>query len=199
MSGGPAITAAAIIPDMDHYHGRGGRAWPLWLDAAGTAPNVVPELLAHLEGAYGVAVSGPDLFAYVVGVLTAPAYTARYAVALREPGLRVPLTASGELFAEMAELGRRVLWLHTYGERFADAEAERPQEPPRMPADNRPKVTQAIPDTGIDAWSDLIRRCLGDARGRRGEDHARSRNRLGVRDLRLQDSPPVVLPAKARP
>src|SRR5205085_1225565 len=29
-SAGPAITFTALIPDLHHYHGRGGRAYPLW-------------------------------------------------------------------------------------------------------------------------------------------------------------------------
>jgi Type ISP C-terminal specificity domain len=42
---GPAATLTADIPDAHHYHGRGGRVYPLWLDPAGTVPNVVPGLL----------------------------------------------------------------------------------------------------------------------------------------------------------
>ncbi len=42
---GPAITFSAAIPDLDHYHGRGGRAYPMWLDEQGSEPNVRPGLL----------------------------------------------------------------------------------------------------------------------------------------------------------
>ena len=48
------------------------------------------------------------------------------------PGLRVPLTADAKLFAKAAALGREVIWLHTYGERFADPQAGRPSGAPRM-------------------------------------------------------------------
>lgn len=50
------------------------------------------------------------------------------------------------LFAEAAALGREVIWLHCYGERFADMEAGRPKSPPRMPEDLRPFIPE---DGGI--------------------------------------------------
>ena len=37
---------------------------------------------------------------------------------LVQPGLRIPLTARPKLFSQAVELGRRVIWLHTFGERF---------------------------------------------------------------------------------
>lgn len=43
-------------------------------------------------------------------------------------------------------VGRRVIWLHTYGERFADALADRPPGPPRLPGNRRPKVAVPISD-----------------------------------------------------
>jgi len=33
---GPAVTFASTIPDLDHYHGRGGRVYPLWRNAEAT-------------------------------------------------------------------------------------------------------------------------------------------------------------------
>lgn len=145
-SSGPGLTASAVVSDLDHYHGRGGRAWPMWLDAAGTRPNVVAGLLDHFAVRYGYDVSGPDLFAYLAGVVAHPGYTERFAADLLVPGLRVPLTADAGLFAEAVELGRRVLWLHTFGERFTDPDAGRLPQPPRVPGERRPRVTVTIPD-----------------------------------------------------
>jgi len=51
------------------------------------------------------------------------------------------------MFSRAVEIGERVLWLHTYGERFADATAGRPPGPPRAPEEERPLVTVTIPDT----------------------------------------------------
>jgi hypothetical protein len=143
---GPGATFAVHVPDAHHFHGRGGRAWPLWLDSEGARPNVVPGLLEYLGEVYGRAVSGADLFAYIAAVTAHPDYVATHREDLATPGLRVPLTADVDMFSRAVEIGERVLWLHTYGERFADATAGRPPGPPRAP-EERPLVTVTIPDT----------------------------------------------------
>ena len=130
-SGGPAVTFSAAIPDLDHYHGRGGRVFPLQRERAGRT-NVKPELLREMTGALGVTVSGAHLVAYLAAVLANPAYTARYQRDLVRPGLRVPLTADKSLFDVAVEIGREVIWLHSFGERLVDAAAGRPKGPPRM-------------------------------------------------------------------
>ncbi len=137
---GPAATLTAAIPDLDHYHGRGGRAIPLWLDHAATVANVRPGLIRHLSSILGVEISAEDLFAYIVGVIAHPAFTARFAEDLSTPGLRVPLTADAAIFHRAAELGRRAIWLQTFGERFGDDTAGRPSGRPRLPAERAPKV-----------------------------------------------------------
>ena len=45
-------------------------------------------------------------------------------------------------------LGRRIIWLHTYGERFASPKEGRPKGPPRLPKDQSPRIPAkgAIPD-----------------------------------------------------
>jgi hypothetical protein len=145
---GPAATFTALVPDLHHYKGSfGGRVWPLWLDAAGTCPNVVPDLLDHLTARYGAVVTGPDIFAYLAAVIAHAGYTERFASDLLVPGLRVPLTADADLFAEAVGLGRRVLWLHTFGERFTDPADDRPLRSPRAPDERRPRATVTIPDT----------------------------------------------------
>ncbi len=139
-SGGPALTFCGLIPDMDHYNGRGGRAFPLWADAAASRPNVNPNLLAALGEAYGRTVGAEDVVAYLAAVAAHPAYVARFEADLVRPGLRVPLPADAALFTEAAALGREVVWLHTFGERFADAEAGRPLGPPRVADGLRPTL-----------------------------------------------------------
>jgi Type ISP C-terminal specificity domain len=62
---------------------------------------------------------------------------------LSTPGLRIPLTDGWKPFAEAADLGRTILWLHTFGERMADADKGRPANPPRMPAGNAPRIPSA--------------------------------------------------------
>jgi hypothetical protein len=125
---------------MDHYSGRGGRAFALWADAKATQPNVQPALLAHLGAAYGQPVDAEDLFAYIVAIAAHPAYIERFRGDLATPGLRIPLTADLAIFEQVAEVGRRVVWLHSFGERMADAKRHRPPGPPRLPSDRRPQV-----------------------------------------------------------
>jgi hypothetical protein len=147
---GSAMSFTAVIPDVHHYNGRGGRAFPLWLDSAGELPNTVPGLLDHLGAAYATTVSGQDLFAYLAGIAAHPGYVQHYRDHLETSGIRIPLTADPEYFERAAALGRRVLWLHTFGERFTDPGYRRPAGPPRVEGPSRPLVTVAIPDTESD-------------------------------------------------
>ncbi|MGN6550362.1 MAG: type ISP restriction/modification enzyme [Pararhizobium sp.] len=142
-TGGPAITFSSLIPDQHHYKGSfGGRVYPLWRDAAAKQPNIPPALLRLLAEVYGHPVSAEDVMAYLAAVMAHPAFTARFQEDLVQPGLRVPLTADPALFSEAAALGREVIWLHSYGERFADPAAGRPKAPPRMAEGERPSVPE---------------------------------------------------------
>jgi hypothetical protein len=123
----------ALIPDFDHYRGSfGGRVFPLWTDAAATKPNIPAALLTALSEAYGREVTGEDVFAYIAAVAGSPAYTERFAAHLKQPGLRIPITAGRALFDEAVGIGREVVWLHTFGERFGEG---RPPGPPRVDKD----------------------------------------------------------------
>jgi len=118
-SAGPAVTFTALIPDLDHYKGSfGGRAFPLWLDREARVPNIPNELLAYLSQKYGYPVGAEDLIAYIAAVAAHPAFTERFKSDLVKPGLRIPLTADGDIFTAAKELGRTVIWLHTFGERL---------------------------------------------------------------------------------
>jgi len=152
-SAGPAITFAADIPDMDHYNGRGGRAFPLWADAAATTPNVSPGLLKALGEAYGAPVSAEDVMAYIAAVAAHPAYVERFRGDLKQPGLRIPVTADGALFAEAVAVGREVIWLHTFGERFQDDLGGVVRV---MPAEAEPTVSKALPRTLAEMPHDLV-------------------------------------------
>jgi hypothetical protein len=69
-----------------------------------------------------------------------PAFTAKFQSDLVQPGLRVPITANIELFAEAVTLGNEVIWLHCYGERFSDPAANRPKQAPRLPKESAPMI-----------------------------------------------------------
>ncbi len=106
----------------------------------GDATKPRPALLAFLSTAYAREIGAEDLFAYTVAVAAHPGYVERFGADLATPGLRIPLTADATLFSEAASLGRRVVWLHTFGERMTDAGAARPPGPPRLPPGERPNV-----------------------------------------------------------
>jgi hypothetical protein len=95
--------------------------------------------------------------AYLAAVAAHPAFTARFQDDLSTPGLRIPLTADAQTFAAATALGRTVIWLHTLGERLADAGQGRPAGPPRLPAAQRPRIPKdgAIPEAP-DAMPDTI-------------------------------------------
>jgi hypothetical protein len=59
-----------------------------------------------------------NILAYVYGVLAQPAFTTRFAKELETRELRVPITKDTALFEKVRAAGARLLWLHTYGERF---------------------------------------------------------------------------------
>lgn len=155
---GPAVTFSAAVPDLDHYKGSfGGRVFPLWRDAAATEPNLPPKLLEVLAATYNGPVTAEDFLAYLAAVAANPAYTARFQSDLAQPGLRIPITTEAKWFARAVELGRRVIWLHTFGERFADRKAERPPGPPRLPRQQAPRIpaSGAIP-SDADSMPDVI-------------------------------------------
>lgn len=163
-SAGPAVTFTGLIPDLHHYKGSfGGRAFPLWRDTAGAEPNVAPNLLAYLGERYKQVVTAEDVMAYIAAVASHPAYTRRFQPDLVQAGLRIPLTADATLFTAAVALGRTVVWLHTFGERFADPALGRPAQAPRLPKADAPQVPargaipgdpERMPDTlGYDAVS----------------------------------------------
>ena len=153
---GPTVTFSGTIPDLDHYHGRGGRVYPLWRNADATVSNVKPSLLAHLGLAYGRTIMPDDMMAYIAGVMAHPAFTTRFRADLVRPGLRLPITSEAKLFDRAAALGREVIWLHTYGERMVDEDAGRPPGPPRLPV-GAPTIPRAgaIPTTPEDFPNEL--------------------------------------------
>ena len=118
LAAGAAISATHGFPDLNFFHGRGGRIVPIFRNAAGTEPNVTGGLLDLLGKEYGSAPAVEDLAAYVYAVLGGQSYTRRFWYELETPGPRVPLTKDGETFAEAAKLGRKLIWLHTYAQRF---------------------------------------------------------------------------------
>jgi hypothetical protein len=146
-TGGPSLSFSAEVPDLHHYNGRGGRVFPLWSDADAGVSNIRPHLLAFLSQRLGFDVTADEVVAYVAGVAANPAFTARFNKDLATPGLRVPLTTDSTLFRDAVNIGRRVIWLHTFGERMPDPAEGRPAGSPRLPPERVPSIPKegAIP------------------------------------------------------
>ncbi len=119
LGAGPALTACAIVPDLDHFCNRGAKdTIPLYRTADASQANILPDLLDILGAAYRRAVTPEDFLAYAYGALAQPAFTERFATELETRELRVPITKDAALFDQVRAVGAQLLWLHTYGERF---------------------------------------------------------------------------------
>lgn len=118
---GPALTVSANVPDLHYFAGRGAKdIIPLFRDSACAIPNLLPGLLELLSKTYDVAVAPADVAAYVYAVLANPTFTERHQAELATKEVRIPLTADKGLFDRASRIGRELLFLHTYGERFAE-------------------------------------------------------------------------------
>lgn len=118
LGSGPAATVTALIPDLHHFSGRGGKdVIPLWRDSDATEPNVAHGLLDLLGTAYGDDVPPEDFFSYCYAILASPHYVERFAKDLEVPGPRIPLTTNADLFRRCTEAGQTLICLHTYGQR----------------------------------------------------------------------------------
>ena len=120
---GPAVTSTASIPDLDHFCGRGAKdVIPLWKDAQASQPNVAKGVLERFSSIHGSMVTAEGFFSYVYGILAQPAYVERFWEEVELPPVRLPITKDPHLFQRVSEYGTRLLYLHTFGERFVDAD-----------------------------------------------------------------------------
>jgi hypothetical protein len=144
---GPAMVGFAAIPDKHAFRGSygGKNVFPLYRDQNEGEANILPGLLDVLAKAYGRAVTPEDFLAYVYGVLAQPAFTERFADELGTRELRVPLTKDAGLFAQVADAGARLLWLHTYGQRFVPRGKHAGQVPK-----GAARCKKAVPAAGAD-------------------------------------------------
>lgn len=147
---GPAVGFTALIPDMHHFKGTEcGRVSALYRHAELADANVTPGLLKALSQIHGAAVTAEDLFSYIAGIAGHSGYTRRFAEHLTTRGAHIPLTRDANLWAEVAEAGRRTVWIHTYGQRFASPQHGRPSgQTPRLPVAEQPICTAPIGEDG---------------------------------------------------
>jgi len=170
ISSGPGLTFSSLLPDMDYFKGsEGGRTLPL-LHPDGT-PNLAPGLLEGLSAEASIQSDHEDLLAYVAGVVAHPAFTATFVDELTTPGVRVPITRDPALWARAVELGREVIWLHTYAERYFDPAAGREVGNVRggWPIEAQPKSLEAVTTMPVKLQYDEIKHhvCFTDEDGAR--------------------------------
>lgn len=112
---GPGLYFSAFIPDKDAFKGsEGGRVHPALNTAS--KPNLTSaaeRLLTENFGEHAPA----ELVYYLAGVTGHPGYVRTFDAELQQAGIRVPLTSDAELWSRAVQLGKYVVWLHTYGER----------------------------------------------------------------------------------
>jgi hypothetical protein len=106
ISDGPGIVVSALIPDFDYFNARGGRVLP-FLHPDGT-PNLAPGLTAALNHVLGRDVTGPDVLAYLTGIVSHPGFPRAFSEELATPGVRVPVTADPALWDQAVRLGRLI-------------------------------------------------------------------------------------------
>ncbi len=118
-SDGQIISFSAEIPDMHYLAGsRAGRIHPAWLDSQAATPNCEQGLLRLLSEMAGRNLQAIDVLAYVAALVAHPGFTKTYRDdLLNAKSLRVPLTADAKLLEQAVELGRRVIYLSTFGQR----------------------------------------------------------------------------------
>lgn len=115
------MVASGEVPDQHYFRGSYGDRGviPLWRDKDATDPNITGGTLETLETVYESSVSAERLFAYTYGILAQPAYVERFWDELEQPPPRLPITRDADLFGRVADHGAKLLYLHTYGTRFA--------------------------------------------------------------------------------
>lgn len=112
---GPGLYFSSLIPDMNSFRGSGGGRVHPALNTA-SKPNLTSaaeRLLTENFGEHAPA----ELVYYLAGVTGHPGYVRTFDTELQQAGIRVPLTSDAELWSRAVQLGKYVVWLHTYGER----------------------------------------------------------------------------------
>ncbi|KAA3435950.1 type ISP restriction/modification enzyme [Rufibacter hautae] len=138
---GIGLVATSSIPDLNFFCGRGGKdVIPLWKDVDATIPNITETLLENISKQLGEDISPKSLLSYCYSLLSQPEYTSLFSEELINPGLRVPITKDLKIFKKASEIGERLLFLHTYAERFIGENEIKGQVPPGLAL-----CTKAVP------------------------------------------------------
>lgn len=112
---GPGLYFSSLIPDKNAFKGsEGGRCYPVFTtDGEPNLRTSVAQLLCERFGN-----DAPGNLVYYLAALTGhPEYVRTFSKPLETSHMRAPLTADPELWERAVQLGKQVVWLHTYGER----------------------------------------------------------------------------------
>jgi hypothetical protein len=106
-----------VVPESSYFKGRGGRTFPLSLDADGEVPNIAPGFLDRWSEALGTAITPNHWIEYLAGVTGFPSFQAHFESDLATPGIRVPITAELQHFDEARRFGAIALGANTRRQR----------------------------------------------------------------------------------
>ncbi len=120
------VLCSDVLEDFNLFYRGGNVNFPLYLypgmgrndlfgqlDQAGERqPNVSATVLSRLEEEHAQAPDPEHVLQYVYAILWADSYREKYAEFLKIDFPRIPFTADGELFQELASLGKRLVELH---------------------------------------------------------------------------------------
>ena len=121
LGNGPVLTVSPYVPDLHHFSGRGAKdVIPMYRDRAAQEPNLSTNLLKVLSDKLKNTVTVETLVAYVYGLLGTGAFREYFIEELSEIAeiVHIPITADPDLFELAVNLGRDLLWWHTWGERY---------------------------------------------------------------------------------
>ncbi|WP_329370847.1 DNA methyltransferase [Streptomyces sp. NBC_00669] len=129
-----AVTFCALLPDGRSPAGKPALIRPLYRRPGGRDPNLAPGLTPWLASRLGTDLTAEDMLAWIAAVAR-PGHR----------GCAVPLPRTPEQWHEGTALGRKSLWLHTRGTRYADPAQGRDTGLLRPPGGSRPYVRAPLP------------------------------------------------------
>ena len=151
-------------------------------------PNLAEWLLPKLSAAYGFPPASEEVLAYLYAVIYSPTYRQQYAQELRTDFPRLPFTADGALFRQMAALGQRLIDLHllrnpanTAGVKYQGQGSDTIEKVRYDPATGRVHINAGKYFEGItpEMWEyqiggyQVLEKYLKDRKGRRLDDPVR--------------------------
>ena len=135
---------------------------PLYRDGLAREPNLTKGLAGVIAKQIGIsAPSVEDVASYTYALLSSLRYQERFSYALKTPGPRVPFTAEKDFWDEAVSLGKYLLWLHTFGNRFQNVAEGRGKHIPFVSKIGWEQAVNVIPedmaDVSYDVGAQLLR------------------------------------------